>query len=215
MTAKKQLLGHTFGRLTVVAPAASRPGGAVRWECRCECGGSLTVLASSLLTGNTASCGCLRRERTRDRSITHGAWQTSEYAIWSNIVQRCTNPKHRDYADYGGRGITVCDAWRGSFESFFADMGSRPSKRHSIDRIENSAGYSPGNCRWATGSEQTRNTRRNRIVTHAGEALTVVEWSERTGISQGRIKQRLDSGWSPARALTTPPRVAGAERGGA
>jgi hypothetical protein len=120
---------------------------------------------------------------------------------------RCYNPKATNFADYGGRGITVCDRWRGSFMAFIADMGPRPSPLHTLDRNENSKGYSPDNCRWATGKEQSRNKRNNVFLTFKGRSLTIAAWAEETGISVGRICARLRQGWPVERILTTPSRM--------
>lgn len=119
------------------------------------------------------------------------------------MLGRCTNPNNRDFVLYGGRGIRVCARWSASFESFLADMGERPTKRHSIDRIDNNGDYEPGNCRWATPLEQNRNRRNTRLVTFKGETLALAEWSQRTGIAYHTLKSRLLKGWDSARALTT------------
>jgi hypothetical protein len=120
------------------------------------------------------------------------------------MIRRCTNPDSTGYARYGGRGITVCDRWRESFANFLADMGPKPTPRHTIDRINNDGNYEPGNCRWATGKEQCRNTRRNRYIEHDGRRMTQVEWCEETGMIKATLCCRLKSGWSVAAALTTP-----------
>lgn len=142
-----------------------------KWLCRCDCGGKKLILASSLKRGLTKSCGCLNRElcaeRNRVEKRTHGRTGTAEYKIWQGIHQRCENQNDKDFPNYGGRGIVVCNRWA-SFEDFFADMGRRPSKEHSIDRKDVNGNYSPDNCRWATKVEQALNTRRNIIVTAFG-----------------------------------------------
>jgi hypothetical protein len=115
--------------------------------------------------------------------------------------QRCSDPNAYQYHRYGGRGIKVCARWK-CFENFLADMGERPSKAHSLDRIDNDKGYSPKNCRWATRKEQGRNCATNRRVTFRGRTLTVIEWSEMTGISQDVLLSRFNNGWSIRRALT-------------
>jgi hypothetical protein len=117
---------------------------------------------------------------------------------------RCRNPKHRAYKNYGGRGITVCERWN-SFENFYADVGDRPSPKHSIDRIDNDLGYEPGNVRWADQKTQSRNSRRNRLVAINGETLCLQDWAERMGLGRCTIYDRLRRGWSIERALTTPP----------
>lgn len=120
------------------------------------------------------------------------------------MLARCENPKHPDFHSYGGRGIKVCDRWRESFASFCEDMGTPPTPKHSLDRIDTDGHYEPSNCRWATTKDQARNTRRNRLLTFQGDTMCVVEWAERTGIRAGIINQRLALGWTTERALSEP-----------
>ena len=155
--------GARFGMLTIVEKANA--SGRARWTCRCDCGTVIATEAASLRNGRTSSCGCLRREVARERgraNRVHGhadTWNpTPAYYTWRNMIARCENTEHRSYPDYGGRGITVCLEWRSSFEQFLADMGEPPEGR-SIDRIDNEAGYSKANCRWATPQEQRANQR--------------------------------------------------------
>jgi hypothetical protein len=126
--------------------------------------------------------------------------KTRIYRIWKGIKARCHNTKDSAWPDYGGRGITVCDRWRDSFESFAKDMGE-PAGRATIERIDNSKGYSPENCRWATYKEQARNTRRNRVLTHNGETMCMSAWAEKLNVSPHLIKDRLSLGWSVDKAL--------------
>lgn len=140
--------------------------------------------------------------------VTHGEARRGansvEFEAWSGMRKRCANPNKHDWERYGGRGITVCDRWLNSFQNFLDDMGRRPSKNHSIDRIDNSKGYSPENCRWATRIDQQRNRRSNRMLTHKGQTLCVVAWSEIVGNSSKTILNRLNRGWTVAMALETP-----------
>ena len=136
----------------------------------------------------------------------HGLSRTPEYRCWQTMRLRCHEPTHQAYADYGGRGIEVCDRWINSPSQFFADMGPRPSPKHEIDRRDNDKGYSPENCRWVTRSENSRNRRSNVFIEHNGIRSTVAEWSERTGIPSDTLKHRLNSGWSTGKALSTPAR---------
>jgi hypothetical protein len=130
--------------------------------------------------------------------------RTREFRIWNLMIQRCTNPGNGNYHYYGGRGIRVCDRWRESFGDFLADIGRAPSPGHTIDRIDNDGDYEPGNCRWATQSQQARNTRANHFVTHRGRTQTVIEWCEETGIKKNCLLTRLRRGWSAEKALTAP-----------
>lgn len=155
--------GDRFGRLVAVSRAPNSPGGCVRWHLSCDCGGSTTSAASNLQRGKSRSCGCLMRELVAERRRTHGRAsgdrKTPEYNAWQAMIQRCENQNHAAWKNYGGRGIAVCERWRDSFENFLSDIGERPSDEHSLDRIDNSRGYEPGNCRWATWSTQQRNRR--------------------------------------------------------
>jgi hypothetical protein len=139
-------------------------------------------------------------ERNRQRAL-HGRTNTTEHNIWSSMIQRCTDPQHKDYPRYGGRGIGVCDRWR-FFNLFLADMGSRPEGK-SIDRIDNDADYSPENCRWASLSEQARNRRTSKMVTFRGETKSLADWADELGIERKTLQMRLKA-WSVERALTTP-----------
>jgi hypothetical protein len=144
----------------------------------------------------------------------HGMWGKPEYWVWALMIQRCHNPSAKYFPLYGGRGITVCNRWRTSFGTFFADMGARPAKGLSLDRIDNDGGYSPENCRWATRKEQMRNTRNNSYLTLNGETHLLCEWVEITGLNSSLISNRINRmGWSVEEALTIPVDSAKFRRG--
>jgi hypothetical protein len=168
----------TYGRLTVLAEVRrhSRP----YWVCRCECGVEKEISRRSVTSGMTRSCGCLNAEVRKAHRRTHGMSRTSTYQVWLNMVNRCIDPKDAAFSQYGGRGITVCERWRNSFENFLADMGERPSSK-SIDRINNDGRYAKDNCRWATRAEQARNTARTINITIDGETLCLTDWAARAG----------------------------------
>ncbi|MFD1274885.1 hypothetical protein [Streptomyces kaempferi] len=153
-------IGARFDRLTVTGEPVSVAGknGKCYVAVRCDCATEKTVRISTLGT-SARSCGCLRNETASARARTHGMRKTSEYAIWTSMKQRCHNPAHQHYEDYGGRGITVCQRWQDSFEAFFGDIGPRPSADHTLDRVDNDRGYEPGNVQWRTRREQAQNRR--------------------------------------------------------
>lgn len=198
------LTGMVFGRLTAIKVGSYRtfPNGRTveMWSCHCDCGNERTVQKGNLTTGHTTSCGCSHVEH----GFSFVGRRRTEYRIWSGIVQRCTNHKHPSFHHYGGRGITVCEEWRRDFTAFFRDMGLRPSAKHSIERKDNSLGYEPHNCKWATMREQTRNVRDNRYLTFDEKTMCIADWGERVGLCQHVIRSRLRCGWSVERALTTP-----------
>lgn len=201
MSAFVDLKDQRFGRLTVIRRAGSS-GGAVVWECLCDCGQTTFLTGWTLKSGNTMSCGCLKRELDHVRHFKHGLTSSSEHAIWTAMIQRCTNPKNKDYHRYGGRGIDVCQLWR-DFMAFYLDMGQRPSSLHSLERRDNNAGYSKDNCYWATKEQQSYNTSSNRWLTANGKTQTLTQWSKELGLSPASLRDRLENGWSMERALST------------
>lgn len=184
------LTGRKFGRLTVRRLYDCNRHS--RWECDCECGKKAIVLGLLLKRGGTRSCGCLRFGITNGKI--HGRSRTPEYFAWRSMKQRCSDPAVENYYRYGGRGIRVCEQWNGpeSFEAFLSDVGLRPSSSHTLERIDNNGNYEPGNVRWATAKENARNRSDNRLITFRGETLTLVEWSEKTGIKQATLTSRID-----------------------
>jgi hypothetical protein len=126
------------------------------------------------------------------------------FNIWKAMIQRCENPNHTHYASYGGRGVVVCERWRNDFEAFAADMGDRPSPRHTIDRMNNQKGYQPGNVRWATPYQQLNNTRRTVYVEWQGKRITLSDAAEISGVDRATIAWRVNRGWSMEKIMTTP-----------
>lgn len=207
MAAFIEMAGRRFNRLTAVAYSHTAKGKykLAYWHCVCDCGAKVVVSGAQLRKGGTKSCGCLQREKVGLLHRTHGLSRLHEYKVWGNMIQRCTNPKDTGWRFYGARGVTVCDRWLKSFEAFFADMGKRPSKDLSIDRIRSTGAYEPGNCRWTTRKVQNRNTRSNRLITYNGRTQTLADWADETGLPYGLIRSRIGRlGWSLERALTQP-----------
>lgn len=159
----KDMSGHRFGRLIAVL-RMSRGDGVVWWQCICDCGRLTMVRGYTLRNGRSKSCGCLPQEIASSRFTTHGATAggkfTPEYRSYKSMRERCLNPNHLFFKNYGGRGVTICPRWMQSFASFLADMGQRPTAGHSLDRVDPFGNYEPSNCRWATRAEQASNTRK-------------------------------------------------------
>ena len=191
-------VGVRFGRLVTLARG---PGSTM--FCKCDCGAVTNPAANDLRRGLTKSCGCLHKEIViRDngaRKQTHGMTGTPTYGTWAAMKARCMDPGHHAAKNYSARGITLCEHWT-SFENFFADMGPRPEGM-TLDRVDNSKGYSKENCRWATRSEQGNNTRFNVVIEYLGEALTVAQWSRKLNIKPNTLAWRINKGWSVERIL--------------
>ena len=170
---------------------------------QCECGTKKEILMSSVRAGNTKSCGCLQRETAKDTLIktntTHGKSKTEEYNIWLDMQRRCKSDSEKNYK---GRGITVSKEWRDSFEQILNDMGKRPSKAYSVERIDNDKGYSASNCKWATLKEQANNKRTSRHIIYNGIKKTVAQWSDTTGLSKKMLYSRVERGWSADRIFS-------------
>jgi hypothetical protein len=173
---------------------------------RCACGTEKQVNYYSVRNGRSQSCGCLQQEvrlRTDNKYRRHGMIGTPTYRSWKAMLSRCTNPKNKDYARYGGRGVSVCDPWRYDFNAFHRDMGDR-MRGTSLERIDVNGNYVPGNCEWATSSQQSRNKRNSVSLTVEGRTKTLKEWSELYGVGQSTIRERLSRGWSSGDAVSVP-----------
>ncbi len=198
-----QLKGMRFGRLVVVDRSATyrRPGKTQAvWECVCDCGKRIAVITYLLTKGSTRSCGCLKAEIISSGTRrTHGKRRARVYSSWSSMMNRCFNEDCDSYPYYGGRGISVCDRWL-RFQSFLDDMGE-PGPGMSLDRIDVNKGYEPGNCRWATRSQQMRNQKRTVWILAGGRRQSLPDWAEELGIKRRTLAFRVKSGWPADRAI--------------
>lgn len=164
---KDKLTGKQFGAWSVIEFLGVRNRNSI-YRCKCECGTTRDIFAGNLTAGRTVSCGCKRSQNASVKLKKHGHAQTvgkrpsPTYSTWGSMLNRCNNPANRSYPRYGGRGITVCDRWR-DFDNFLADMGEKPAKGMSIERLDVNGNYEPGNCVWATPTIQARNTRRTKL----------------------------------------------------
>lgn len=199
------IAGQRFGRLVVLGREGRDKRNQATWRCQCDCGGTLIANTRALRSGNTRSCGCLHKEITRARLLTHGegrTWAiTPEYRSWRSMITRCYNSNLPSYKNYGARGISVCGRWRNSYEAFLQDMGRRPTLKHTLDRIDNDGNYEPSNCRWATRTGQVRNRRDTRRVVVNGISLSLAQACEERGLPYDTVHDRLERGWSVERAL--------------
>lgn len=200
------MIGLKFFRLTVIAFSHST-GKRRMWECRCDCGKDVVVATGDLNARRVKSCGCWHRDAARERlrkiATRHGGYKTREFAIWSNMINRCYNPKCACYPQYGGRGIIVCDVWRKSFSAFLKSMGNAPVGL-TLDRIDNNGNYEPTNCRWATRRQQCNNYRRNVVITYDGRSQNATQWANELGLSPFLILERVKRGWIPPRLFLKP-----------
>lgn len=213
------ITGAQFGRLTAVeCLGKSSPNGGYRWLCRCACGNEVVVLRSNL-GKHTNSCGCIRKETAvrlnatpeakkrladlRGRNTVHGLSRHPLHRVWSHMIERCEYAKHKSFASYGGKGVSVCPEWRKDFTSFYAwAMESGYKKGLSLDRIDNDLGYSPDNCRWATPREQTRN---RSVSVKIGDDY-LMDLAKQAGVCYNTLYWRLKKGWPLEDALHKPPK---------
>ncbi len=200
------LCGKKYGRLTAIARKGINVSGNAIWLCECDCGSNVFVSSNNLRSGHTKSCGCLRKELMTKHGHNRRNKQTSTYRSWASMIQRCTNPNSARYSRYGARNITICKQWM-EFANFLKDMGESPTDRHQIDRVDNDGNYCKENCRWATRTEQQRNTRRSHVISYGGKTQCLAAWAEELCIVYATLWGRICVyGWSIEKAFTTPTR---------
>lgn len=208
MGKKEDLTGRRFGRLTVIEETDVRKGGSVVWLCECECGTRKGISAHCLKSGRVLSCGCYNKEK----ELRHGMSHTRLHHAWQSMIDRCVNPSNKEYANYGGRGIKVCDEWL-TFENFaewaYANGFVEDIKRGdcTLDRIDNNGNYEPSNCRWVDMKVQGRNRRNNVVIECNGESHCLSEWAEILGEPYAKLTSRWRRGWSAYEILYGRERI--------
>lgn len=215
MAAFKDRAGVRYGSLVAVEFTGNKvlPSGKQKalWRCRCDCSGETVAIGDNLQSGNTVSCGCVRRATSWKNRSTHGhatLGKSPEWRCWRAMRERCLNPKGKDFHKYGGRGIRICDRWT-DFALFLADMGERPSAIHTLDREDPNGHYEPGNVRWATPKQQARNRRNHRLVEYDGRTMPASEAAELAGLPDYVVLCRLNRGTPPFAPYTPRPRRSG------
>jgi hypothetical protein len=200
------ITGLQFHRWSVVGFV-----GKARWLCECQCGNTKILLGCYLKSGHSKSCGCLRAETARKLATKHGGWkrELSGYSSYENAKERCSNPHNNRYNSYGGRGIEFRFA---SFKEFHAELGDKPTAKHSLDRLNTDGHYEVGNVRWATAKEQCQNKTTSHFLTVNGQTKTVADWQEFLGFGDSTIYRRLRLGWCDECAVTQPLRGSCAHR---
>lgn len=212
MGIRKDLTGQRFGKLVAISSHMDAQNRRCVWVCKCDCGNYTEAKTVSLTHGLKQSCGCLQRKILNERNTKHGDSKTRLYKVWKGMLSRCDNKNHISYANYGGRGIKVCDEWKNNFTKFkewAIKAGYDENAKHyecTIDRIDTNGNYCPENCRWIPNSEQANNTRIVRRFLINGEEHTLTDWCTIYNIPKGNVQARLQLGWDIEKALSTPVR---------
>lgn len=210
MGALIDLTGQKFGRLTVINRAKNhtQKNGSVKtqWLCECDCGNRVVVQGVNLKNGHVKSCGCYQKDNPSHYK--HGKRNEWSYKVWKHIKQRCFDKNCKRYKDYGGRGITVCDRWKNSFEAFYEDVSKLPNfgkEGYTLDRIDNDGNYELLNCRWADNRTQGNNKRNNLQITFNNKTQTLTQWANELNLNYKKLWSRLyQLNWSIEKAFKTP-----------
>jgi hypothetical protein len=212
MPAFKNIAGQRFGRLTATRRVGTNEHRQSMWLFGCACGNEITAVMSHAISGHTQSCGCLHLETLLQPAVRHGQSRVKrrsrEYEAWAHMLRRCRNENDPGYKNYGGRGITVCERWN-TFENFLADIGPKPSPRHTLDRIDNNGNYELGNCRGATRIEQANNKRNNHFITIRGRTLSIAEWARELDFLYKELCALVDYGEKLIAKMAAPARREG------
>lgn len=204
---RKDITGYKFGKLTAIERCETLIDNSGRarscWKCLCDCGEMTVVRLDGLMSGRSTSCGCVAKQMLSERQKTHGESGTKLYGVWCSMKSRCNNPNDAHFADYGGRGIFVCDEWVSDYAAFKNwAFANGYAEGLSIDRIDNMDGYHPDNCRWVAGDVQANNRRSNRIYTINNESHNLTDWARIRGINPKTLFTRIYSGMSFEEAIT-------------
>lgn len=198
----KNLINQKFGRYLVLS-LHEITNNKVKWTCLCDCGSIRSVFSTGLTSGRSKSCGCLAREQTSKRNLTHGKTKTPEYQIFAGAKARCSNSKRKEFSSYGGRGIKFLFS---SFEQFLEVLGPRPDSSFSLERINNDGNYEPGNVKWATKSEQQNNKSTNKVIVIGDQSHTLTEWAIKNSIKPTTALSRINRcNWCEVCAVSIKP----------
>lgn len=200
----KDLTGQRFGRLTALKFNNINPKNRCAvWLCKCDCGNTLLIDSSRLTSGNTKSCGCIKKELNKTRAIKHGYYNNRLYKIWYDMKRRCYNKNRKSYRYYGAKGIKICNEWLNDFSNFYNwAMNNGYNDTLTIERIDYNGNYCPKNCKWISLGEQAQNTSHNHFITFKNKTMTITQWSKELGINRKTIRERLNKGWKIENVLS-------------